>query len=512
MTQIILKTIKELNEWKLSNQKSISFVPSMGNLHLGHKELIREAKKLKENLVLLSIFINPLQFNDKEDLRNYPRTINKDIDLAFAAGADAIFIPSVDEIFPKNGKRINYLKASEYLSKTLCGISRKGHFDGVCTVVNRLINIVKPKVIFLGEKDWQQLLIIKKMVAKQNIKVAIKSINTQRDVDEVPFSSRNNLLSKNDREKLKLFSAELSLTKQIFNQTKKINLKKIIKRLKDKDIKIEYLEHVNAFNLKKSTTESNITMLAGAIICGNTRLIDHVFLMKRKPIIAIDGPAGSGKSTVTKLIAKKLKFIFLDTGAMYRALSWYLIKEKINYENRKELNSLLKNISITFKSIEETKQNVIINNNDVTEKIRTQEISSIVSSIASIKEVREFLVQEQRKIGSKGGIVAEGRDIGSKVFPNAELKIFLTATINERAKRRKNELEAMGDDTINLEKLKNEIKQRDFDDSNRKISPLIKAEDAIEIISDGYTINQVVEKVLSIYLETIPKELNTEIK
>ena len=152
MTQIILKTIKELKEWRLSNQKGLNFVPSMGNLHLGHEELIREAKKLKENLVLLSIFINPLQFNDKEDLRNYPRTINKDIDLAFAAGADAIFIPSVDEIFPKSENKINYLKASEDLSNTLCGISRKGHFDGVCTVVNRLINIVEPEIIFLGEK------------------------------------------------------------------------------------------------------------------------------------------------------------------------------------------------------------------------------------------------------------------------------------------------------------------------------------------------------------------------
>jgi len=512
VTNFIFKTVKELNDWSLRNQKSINFIPTMGNLHTGHKELIREAKKSKENLVLLSIFINRLQFNDSKDLKNYPRTINNDIDLAFAAGVDAIFIPYEHEIFPKNKEKIKYQKASKNLSNTLCGLSRKGHFDGVCTVVYRLINIVKPEIIFLGEKDWQQLLIIKAMVAKQNIKVAIKSIKTQRDKDGVPFSSRNNLLTKNDREKLKSFSNELVNSKLIFNQTKKISLEKIIKRITEKDIKIEYLEHVNAFNLKKSTSETNITMLAGAIICGNTRLIDHIFLMKRKPIIAIDGPAGSGKSTVTKLIAKKLKFIFLDTGAMYRALSWYLIKEKINYKNRKELDSLLKNISITFKSLKGSKQNVIINNHDVTEKIRTQKISSIVSSIASIKEVREFLVQEQRKIGSKGGIVAEGRDIGSKVFPKAELKIFLTATINERAKRRKNELEAMGEDNIYFEQLKNEIKQRDFDDSNRKISPLIKAEDAIEIISDGYTINQVVEKILSIYFETIPKELNVEIK
>ena len=507
MTQIIIKTIKELEEWRLSNQKGTSFVPSMGNLHLGHKELIRKAKKYKENLVLLSIFINPLQFNDKEDLKNYPRTINKDIDLAFAAGADAIFIPCVDEIFPKNETKIKYLKASKDLSKTLCGISRKGHFDGVCTVVYRLIDIVKPEVIFLGEKDWQQLLIIKEMVARYNINVEIKSIDTQRDIDGIPFSSRNNLLLKNDREKLQLFSSELFHAKQIFNQTKTIDLQRIIKILKSKNIKVEYLDHVNAFNLKSSTSKMNITMLAGAIICGSTRLIDHVFLMKRDPIIAIDGPAGSGKSTVTKLIAKKLNFVFLDTGAMYRALSWYLIKENINYHNRKNLNSFLSNISIKFKSVTGSNQNVIINNHDVTEKIRSQEISSIVSSIASIKEVREFLVKEQRKIGDRGGIVAEGRDIGSKVFPQAELKIFLTATINERAKRRKNELEAMGRGNINFEQLKNEIEKRDFDDSNRKISPLIKAKDAIEIISDGYTINQVVEKILEIYFETIPKEL-----
>jgi len=508
VTKTILKTIKELNEWRLINQRNINFVPTMGNLHPGHEKLIREAKKSKNNLVLLSIFINPLQFNDKKDLRNYPRTINKDIDLAFSAGANAIFIPCVDEIFPKNVKKIKYIKASENLSNTLCGIYREGHFDGVCTVVYRLINIVRPEVIFLGEKDWQQLLIIKEMVTKYNLRVAIKSIDTHRDLNGIPFSSRNNLLVKNDREKLKFFSKELFHAKKIFNQTKTISLGKIIKRLKGKDIRVEYLKHVNAFNLKKSTSEMNITMLAGAIICGDTRLIDHVFFMKRDPIIAIDGPAGSGKSTVTKLIAKRLNFIFLDTGAMYRALSWYLIKEKINYDNHKDLNSFLSNISIKFKSVEGSKQHVIINNHNVTEKIRSQEISSIVSSIASIKEVREFLVKEQRKIGDNGGIVAEGRDIGSKVFPDAELKIFLTATINERAKRRKNELEAMDHGIVDFEQLKNEIEKRDFDDTNRKISPLIKAEDAIEIISDGYTINQVVDKILEIYFETIPKELH----
>ena len=244
MTNIIFKTIKELNDWRLTNQKNINFIPTMGNLHTGHKELIREAKKSKANLVLLSIFINPLQFNDKEDLSNYPRTIKHDIDLAFNAGVDAIFIPCEHEIFPKNKKKIEYQKASKNLSNTLCGLSRKGHFDGVCTVVYRLINIVKPEIIFLGEKDWQQLLIIKAMIAKQNIRVAIKSIATQRDIDGVPFSSRNNLLTKNDRGKLKEFSNELVNSKQIYNQTKKINVKKIIKRIKEKDIQIEYIQQL----------------------------------------------------------------------------------------------------------------------------------------------------------------------------------------------------------------------------------------------------------------------------
>ena len=147
--------------------------------------------------------------------------------------------------------------------------------------------------------------------------------------------------------------------------------------------------------LQKARLEDNISLLAGAIRCGETRLIDHVFLMKRSPIIAIDGPAGSGKSTVTKLIAKKLKLLYLDTGAMYRALSWLIIKESIDYKKEKKLQNILKNISIVFKSNDNSHQDVFINNYCVTKEIRSQEISSIVSKISSIKEVRKFLVEEQ---------------------------------------------------------------------------------------------------------------------
>tara|TARA_Y100000589_G_scaffold331109_1_gene383305 strand:+ start:8 stop:706 length:699 start_codon:yes stop_codon:yes gene_type:complete len=231
--------------------------------------------------------------------------------------------------------------------------------------------------------------------------------------------------------------------------------------------------------------------------------------MKRKPIIAIDGPAGSGKSTVTKLIAKKLDFIYLDTGAMYRALSWLLINEKIDFYNEKNLEECLDKLNIVFKPNLNSEQDVFINNICVTDKIRSQKISSIVSSIASISKVREFLVTEQRKIGNNGKIVAEGRDIGSTVFPDAEVKIYLNASIDERAKRRKLEFESKGQD-INLNKLKNKIKQRDFEDSTRIISPLIKAEDAVEIFTDNFTANEIANKIIEIFYEKIPKELKND--
>ena len=507
MTKILIKTIKELKKWQLSLDLNINFVPTMGNLHKGHSKLIKEAQKYDDNFTLVSIFINPLQFDKQEDLHNYPKTINHDIDIAFSSGADGIFIPDANEIYPKENSQVDFLEASKNLSNTLCGLYREGHFNGVCTVIYRFLNLIKPKTLFLGEKDWQQLLIIKKLIQDKNLNITIKSIDTQRDSDGVPYSSRNNFLSIDERKKLIIFSRELSNAKRDFQKHQELNLSHIMNKLKDNDIQLQYLEHLNAFNFKRSTSEDNITILAGAILCRNARLIDHVFLMKRNPTIAIDGPAGSGKSTITKLIARKLNFLYLDTGAMYRALSWFLINQKINYENFPELSTCLENISIIFKSGSNSEQDVYINNICVTDKIRSPEISSIVSSIASIKEVRKFLVDEQRKIGKEGGIVAEGRDIGTKVFPNAEVKIFLNASIDERAKRRKLELEKRGYGNIDLNKIKEGIKQRDFEDSNRKISPLTKAQDATEVITDGYGIDQIVDQVINIYFEKIPKEL-----
>ncbi len=510
MKKVIIRKTEELENWRRNINNEINFIPTMGNLHNGHIKLISTAKNDNSYVNLVSIFVNPLQFDNKLDLENYPKTIDNDIKISLANGADAIFIPSTEEIYPPNNKNIKFLKASIELSSTLCGLNRIGHFDGVCTVVYRLLNLIKPKNLYLGEKDWQQLLILKNLVLTKKLNVSIKSIPTQRDFDGIPLSSRNVNLSKNERKLIRFFSSELLGAKKNFQQDKKINLKEIFKKLSAKNISIEYLEHLNPYSLQKSRVEDNISLLAGAIRCGETRLIDHVFLMQRRPIIAIDGPAGSGKSTVTKLIAKKLKLLYLDTGAMYRALSWLLIKENIDYKKEKKLENILEDISIVFKSNTTSHQDVFINNYCVTEEIRSQEISSIVSKISSIKQVRKFLVEEQRKIGESGGLVAEGRDIGTTVFPDAELKIFLTASIDERAKRRKSDKNSKDSKEIDLNTLKELIKKRDFEDSHREISPLIKATDAIEIITDGYSINEVVNKIIDLYDNKIPKEIQIQ--
>ena len=142
MKKIIIRKTEELEKWRLSLTNDINFIPTMGNLHDGHIKLISTAKNDNCNVNLVSIFVNPLQFDNKLDLENYPKTIDNDIKISFANGADAIFIPSTEDIYPPNKKNIKLLKASTELSSALCGLNRIGHFDGVCTVVYRLLNLI----------------------------------------------------------------------------------------------------------------------------------------------------------------------------------------------------------------------------------------------------------------------------------------------------------------------------------------------------------------------------------
>lgn len=208
-------------------------------------------------------------------------------------------------------------------------------------------------------------------------------------------------------------------------------------------------------------------------------------------IVAIDGPAGSGKSSTAKEIARQLNWLYLDTGAMYRAITFYFIQNDISYSNDTNYTNTLKDININL--INETSQKVYLNEQDISKEIRSTEVTRFVSTISTIPEVREFCVSMQRQIAQDSNVVIEGRDIGTKVFPNAEVKIFLTASVEERAKRRFNELDSK--ETITFEQLIEDIKLRDQKDSNRKISPLKIAKDATVIDTSGMDFNQQIMKI-----------------
>lgn len=211
-----------------------------------------------------------------------------------------------------------------------------------------------------------------------------------------------------------------------------------------------------------------------------------------KFIIAVDGPAGSGKSTISKIVAKNLGFTYLDTGAMYRMVTYAVLKNGTNLENESELIKLLDEIKLDIE-----KDKFYLDREDVSEVIRKEEVTNNVSKVAAIKLVREKLVCMQRDISKGKKVILDGRDIGTVVFPQAELKIFLVASPEERAKRRVKEFLEKGIDT-NYEKVLEEIKERDHMDSTRKESPLTQAEDAVLIDTSFMNIDQVSEEIIKL--------------
>ncbi len=211
--------------------------------------------------------------------------------------------------------------------------------------------------------------------------------------------------------------------------------------------------------------------------------------------IALDGPAGSGKSTIAKLLARKLGFTYVDSGAMYRATTLYLIENNLLDKSDKMISSHLKKIKINLKERKQC-QIVILNNKDVTREIRTSIINRNVSNVSSKKEIREEMVKRQKKIGENGSIVMDGRDIGTAVFPNADLKIYLTASVYIRAIRRKKDLKDLSE-KVSIKELIKQIQRRDDIDSSREISPLSKSQDSIVIDSSNLTIKEVLEQIVS---------------
>lgn len=219
----------------------------------------------------------------------------------------------------------------------------------------------------------------------------------------------------------------------------------------------------------------------------------------RKIQIAIDGPAGAGKSTVARQVASNLNYLYIDTGAMFRALTYEAIKANIHFSDSAGLKKVLENTEINLIQ-DKAGQKVIVNGEDVTEAIRSQEVTNAVSKVAVHKEVREEMLTRQRFLAKNGGVVMDGRDIGTCVLKDAALKIFLTASVEERARRRFEELLSKGVST-NLEQLQTEIEWRDKQDSEREIAPLKMAEDAIVIDSTNLSIQEVVNKILEFVKE-----------
>ena len=257
----------------------IVLVPTMGNLHEGHLQLVRRAREVAD-IVVVSIFVNPMQFGASEDLDNYPRTLTEDQDNLDAENVDYLFIPNVEEMYP-NGIDHHTTVANANLSNMLCGIHRPGHFQGVCTVVNKLLNLVQPSVAVFGEKDFQQLAIIKRMVSDLCMPIDIIGVPTARAHDGLALSSRNQYLSNIDRVKAPLIYETLQKTRdaiiagsrqyETLCETAKVNLK-------DAGFDVDYFDirDQNNLSLLNNNADNEKIVILTAASLGSTRLLDNI--------------------------------------------------------------------------------------------------------------------------------------------------------------------------------------------------------------------------------------------
>lgn len=503
----------------------VGLVPTMGALHIGHLSLIKQARRENE-IVVVSIFVNPLQFGPNEDFQKYPRTLEHDRALCEQAGVDVIFAPTAQELgmvssgvevssrshaqpmTPKlqPSHTLTQVLPPESLMSVMCGRTRIGHFQGVATIVTKLFNLVRPNRAYFGQKDAQQLAIIQKLVIDLNLPVEIVPCPTVRETNGLAYSSRNQYLTTEQRQQAAALYRGLHQAEKAFRAGEQLS-HTLISIVKSEiatvpEIAPEYVELVNPTTLAPLEKVENAGLLSVAARIGSTRLIDNILLCNRQPIVAIDGPAGAGKSTVARQVAQVLGLLYLDTGAMYRALTWLVLKSGIAIEDEPAVAELVSQCEITV-SGQPSAISVHVDGHDVTQAIRSLEVTSQVSAIAAQPAVRKELVRQQQRYGQGGGIVVEGRDIGTNVFPDAEVKIYLTASVQERARRRQQDLKNQGREDISLDELEQAIYERDRKDSSRTLAPLRKAADAIEIQSDNLSIAEVVHSIVKLYQERL---------
>lgn len=279
----LTETVKDLRAWRKAAGK-VYFVPTMGALHEGHATLIREARKLagSEATVAASIFVNPLQFGPNEDFDRYPRTLEPDLALCQEAGADMVFAPSVKEVYFPD-RSIKILETS--LSNVLCGASRPGHFDGVCTVVAKLFNLVQPDVSFFGKKDYQQLAIIRRLVRDLDIPVEVQGVETVRESDGLAMSSRNRYLSAAERAQAPALHGALSLAHEAWQSgvTGSRRLLEIIHQHLATNATLgrkDYITIVDRHTLQPLDIVKNDGLIALAVFFDKARLIDNIELVR----------------------------------------------------------------------------------------------------------------------------------------------------------------------------------------------------------------------------------------
>jgi pantoate ligase / CMP/dCMP kinase len=500
----LITSAAELANWRRHCRQPVHFVPTMGALHHGHRRLIERAAACAggaEPQVVVSVFVNPLQFGPGEDFHRYPRDLGADAALAEAAGAAVLFAPGVGDIYPGGEAEAFGLRVPAHLQAVLCGRRRPGHFDGVATVVTRLLALVRPDRLLLGEKDWQQLVILRQLVAALSLPVVVQGCATVRDPDGLAASSRNRYLSPAEREQALALPRALAAAGASPDPVAAVR-----HNLEAAGLTVDYVQVVEANSLRPLASPHGLSLLAAAVHCGGARLIDHTFLMNRSPIVAIDGPAGAGKSTVTRAFAARLGLIYLDTGAMYRGVTWWVQRQGVDPADGAVVAPLLEGLDLRLTAGAGGEQQVSVNGHDVTSAIRSPEVTAQVSVVAAHGCVREALTRQQQAMGERGGLVAEGRDIGTAVFPDAELKVFLTATVSERARRRALDLEQRGFAVPPLEDLEAQIAERDHLDSTREVAPLQMAADAVELITDGMTIDAVIQALVDLFRSRVPEE------